>query len=237
MLNQLCDGLWAAEHDVRLPGGVIFRSRMTVVDLGDGELLIHSPVPLDEASAEAIESLGTVRWIVAPNDHHHLFVGQAAARFPAAEVLGSSGARENESEVDFDRALEDGAPEEWDGRLDMLPIEGTKMWGEFVFLHRASRTLLCADLVFNIHDIPNLATHIVLWLVGARRRFTQTRSERWLMVKDREAYAESVSKVLEWDFDRVVMGHGRVVDTGGHRRLAEAVSWAVGDATRRQIEA
>jgi glyoxylase-like metal-dependent hydrolase (beta-lactamase superfamily II) len=106
-----------------------------------------------------------------------------------------------------------------------------------VFFHRASGTLVCSDLVFNIHDIPNLATSFMLLLVGARRRFTQTRTERWLLVKDRKSYAESLSKVLQWDFDRVVMGHGRIVDTGGHQRLADAVSWAGPDLEPRQIEA
>ena len=235
MLNGICPGMWAAEHDVKMPGGVIFRTRMTVVDLGEGKLLLHSPVPLDDTLASRIDQLGEVRWIVAPNDHHHLFVGQAAARFPQAEVFGSGGAREHEPQVTFSGGLEAGAPQAWSGHIEMLHIEGTKRWNEFVFFVPASKTLLCSDLVFNIHDIPNLATHLMLLVVGAKRRLVQSRTLRWLMVADRARYAESISKVLDWDFDRVVMGHGRVVDSGGHRQMVEAVRWALPEPRNQRL--
>ncbi len=235
MLDQICPGIWGAEHDVRMPGGVIFRSRMTVVGLGDGGLLLHSPVPIDDALAARIDELGVVRWIVAPNDQHHLFAGEAAARYPQATLLGTQGARDNEPDVEFDAALEDGAPAEWAGRLEMIGIQGTRYWNEFVFYEPKSRTLICTDLVFNIHDIPNLATNLMLTLVGGKNRVVQTRSERWFLVKDRQLYADSIATVLEWDFDRLVMGHGRVVEAGGYEQLVEAVRWALPESrTKRQ---
>jgi hypothetical protein len=31
--------------------------------------------------------------------------------------------------------------------------------------------------------------------------------------------------MLEWDFDRVVVGHGDVLESGGRQALGEALSW------------
>ncbi|QDG53650.1 hypothetical protein FIV42_23755 [Persicimonas caeni] len=236
MLEPISPTIWGAEHDVKAPGGIIFRSRMSVVDLGDGELLLHSPVPIDDALAAEIDALGTVRWIVAPNDQHHLYAGEASARYPGATLLGTQGARDNEPDVEFDAALEDGAPPEWAGRLEMVGIEGTRYWNEFVFYEPKSRTLICSDLVFNIHEIPNFATNLMLTLVGGKGGVVQTRSERWFLVKDRPSYAESIAKVLAWDFDRLVMGHGRVVETGGYEELARAVRWALPSSHREKTE-
>lgn len=235
MLEPICLGIWGAEYNVKMPGGVIFRSRMSVVDLGDAELLLHSPVPLDDALAAQLDQLGSVRWIVAPNDQHHLFAEQAAARFPEAALLGTQGARDNEPDVEFDGGLEDGAPVQWAGRLEMLGVQGTRYWSEFVFFVPRSRTLICSDLVFNIHHIPNCATKLMLTLVGGKGGVVQTRTERWFLVKDRRSYAQSISKILQWDFDRLIMGHGRVVDTGGHRELANAVQWAFPDSGTKQL--
>jgi hypothetical protein len=31
--------------------------------------------------------------------------------------------------------------------------------------------------------------------------------------------------MLGWEFDRIVLGHGDVVESGGRQALAEALSW------------
>lgn len=236
MLTEITTGLWCAEQDIRMPGGVIFRARMTVADLGGKELLLHSPIELDAPLREAIRQRGEVRWIVAPNDQHHLHVEDAAGYFPDADVYGSAGARDRAGEDVFAGVLDEGGPAAWTGRLEMVGLAGTRLWNEFVFFLPESRTLICSDLVFNIHDIPNLATHIMLWLVGARRRFAQSRAERWFLVKDRKRFGDSLADVLRWDFDRIVMAHGRIVETGGHQMLAREVSWALDTSPRKQLE-
>lgn len=36
----------------------------------------------------------------------------------------------------------------------------------------------------------------------------------------------SMHALMEWDFDRITVGHGEIVETGGKRRLAEALKRA-----------
>ena len=59
-------------------------------------------------------------------------------------------------------------------------------------------------------------------------------SRLWrLLVKDRAAAAQSVSTVLGWDFERVVVAHGDVIHDGARQRASDALSWMAGGATPR----
>src|SRR5882724_2458763 len=49
---------------VRLP--LPFTTRMTVVQLGNGDLFIHSPIAFEPALADRLQAMGTVRHLVSP---------------------------------------------------------------------------------------------------------------------------------------------------------------------------
>ena len=55
-------------------------------------------------------------------------------------------------------------------------------------------------------------------LVGAHSYFGPSRLAR-SMIKDRAALRASVDRILAWDFDRVVVTHGDLVETGGREAL------------------
>jgi hypothetical protein len=42
-------------------------------------------------------------------------------------------------------------------------------------------------------------------------------------LKDRAAMMASVKKIQEWDFDRLVMAHGEVLESGAKPRFDQAV--------------
>jgi hypothetical protein len=45
------------------------------------------------------------------------------------------------------------------------------------------------------------------------------------MIRDRVAARESVARILRWDFDRVIVTHGDVLESGGPAKFAEAFSF------------
>ncbi len=51
-----------------------------------------------------------------------------------------------------------------------------------------------------------------------RRRLGPTVAFR-LGIRDREAARRSVRRILEWDFDRILPGHGEIVEAGGRDKL------------------
>ena len=50
--------------------------------------------------------------------------------------------------------------------------------------------------------------------MGAGGVFGPHRFVRW-MIRDKEAARESLEAIMRWDFDRVILAHGDVVESGG----------------------
>ena len=112
---------------------------MTILRLGDGSLLLHSPVELDDGQAAAVDRLGTVRHLVSPNLLHHLYLEQATLRWPDARVWATPGLAEKAPDLRIDEVLATGSP--WPG-IDALEISGWPRLQEFALFHRPSGTLL-----------------------------------------------------------------------------------------------
>jgi hypothetical protein len=95
---------------------------------------------------------------------------------------------------------------------------------EVAFCHRASRTLLICDLAFNIGADAPFATRLAFRAVGGYGRFGPSLLER-LIVRDRAAARASLERILAWDFDRVVLAHGHILEHGGRAQMRDAYAW------------
>lgn len=222
-LVRLADDLWVASRPLPLAVGDV-GARMTVVRLAGGDLLLHSPVKLDEATKEVLDPLGPVRWVVAPSKVHHLFVADYAKAYPTAKLCAAPGLPEKRPGLPFHHVLDASFGDPWRGQLRTQLFEGAPLLNEVVFLHAASRTLVLTDLAFNVAEGGRNRARIFHWLVGATGRFGPHRLVR-LGIRDRAAAARSLDRILEWDFDRIVVSHGDVLESGGHARLEEAFAW------------
>ncbi len=217
-LAPLADDLWEARDELRLPGGVIFPVRMTVVRTGGG-LVLWSPITIDDALAEELAALGPVTHLAAPNCFHHLYLEAAAERYPDALMLGAPGLADKRSDLSFDGLLAGAA---LGAELELLPVAGIPKLNEVLLLHRPSRTLVVTDLVFHVLEAKGPMSWFVFRVVaGTLGRCAQSRLVRWITA-DREGYATSLEVALAQDFDRLVMAHGEVIETGGREALAAA---------------
>ncbi len=224
MLIEIAENLWCSEHDLFMPGRVHFPIRMTVIRLRGGGLILHSPIPIDDALAAELAALGPVEHLIAPCKLHHLYLPAAIERYPDAKVHGAPGLAEKRGDIRFDATLGEGAAP-WESELDSLLIGGVPWINEVVFFHRATKTLIVTDLVFNIHEVRTWMSVLVLrFIARAYRTFAQSRLWRF-KTEDRQAVATSARAVLAWDFTRVVMAHGRVIDEDAHARTRQALAW------------
>lgn len=222
-LRGVAPDLWVAEQPLRF-GGLEVGTRMTVVRLRDGGLFLHSPVALGDRLQGELAAIGAPLAAVAPNRFHHLFVGEYRAAFPDVRLFVAPGLETKRKDLAGATVLGDEPPREWSGEIDQLVFRGVPISNEVVFLHRRSRTLLLADLAFNLGPEAPAATRLVFRALGAYDRFGPTRLER-LLVRDRAAARRSLELLLQWDFDRVVVAHGRILESGGREALRRGYAW------------
>ncbi|WP_437927228.1 DUF4336 domain-containing protein [Sorangium sp. So ce291] len=220
MLRQLDQALWAAEDTLKL-AGIRFPVRSPVVRLGDGGLVLFSPLPGVEQAADEIRALGEVRAIVAPNLMHHLGLAPAARLFPGARVYGPRGLEKKRPDVAITGTL-DGAPDPlWSAEIDQVAVGGMPKLDEVAFFHRPSKTLFLWDLCFHITRSEHLPTRLFMRLNGAYGRFGPSRVARSMM-RDRAAVGAAVKQMIAWAPERVVVAHGDVIERGGQAALQGA---------------
>jgi hypothetical protein len=214
-VESIGEDIWrVVGPDFRMPGGVYIPSATTVMRLPDRTLAIYSPIAFDDAGATELASLGDVAHVIVPSKLHHLFAAATAARWPSAQIHAAPGVRAKQPELRIDQELGTGAPAAWRGALDVVAIAGVPKIDEHVVFHHASRTLVCADLVFNIGAPKNLRTRMALAVTGVGgRRLAQSREWRWAR-KDPALARASVERVLAWPIERLAPCHGepRAVD-------------------------
>src|SRR5713101_8344143 len=112
MLLSIADGLWVAEQPLRYLG-VALTTRMTIIRLADGDLIVHSPIRLTEGLRSAAASVGRVRFIVAPNRFHHLFVADWQKAYPGAQTFCAPGLDTKRADLKFTATLGDDPPAAW----------------------------------------------------------------------------------------------------------------------------
>lgn len=235
-LGQLAPGLWTAEGqaDAEIPKFLKkydFSTRMTVIGLANGGLFLHSPVRLTDGLRAELDEIGTVRAIVAPNRAHHLFVGDYASAYPDARLYGALGLQNKRKDLVFFGLLGNEARPEWRGEIEQRMVRGAPMLNEVVFFHPATRTLVLTDLVFNVPDGGVWGVPIVCKLMGASGHFGPHRFVRWA-IRNKVAARQSLGFVMRWDFDRIIMAHGDIVENGGKEMLRDAFSFLLGAASR-----
>lgn len=221
--RQLDEGIWVFDHPLRVFGFAV-GARMTAVRLEDGGLFLHSPIPFDADTRAALDSLGPVRHVVAPNKVHHFYVAQARAAYPDAHFYAAPGLPEKRRDLAFDAVLGESAPDAWAGQLDQEIVGGIPYVNEVAFFHIRSRTLLLTDLAFNMFESRSWLTRTFLRMNGIYGRFGPSRMMRSL-VRDRAQLRASIDRILCWDFERVVVSHGIVLQRAGRRVLRESYAW------------
>lgn len=221
MLAPLGPDLWESRFDL-VNAGVHFPGRMVVARLPGGGLWLLSPVPIDDELAAALAELGPVEHIVSPNAFHHLHFSAAAARYPDARRWLTAALAAKKPKLEHDEPLGDEAPAVWSEVFEQHLVGGMPKLDEVVFLHRPTRTLIVTDLVFNMREHEGWLSGLVFRMAGTYKRLGQSRLLRSL-IRDREAAKASAEKILGWDFDRVVMAHGEVLDTDAAEQLRGAM--------------
>ncbi|HYB98327.1 MAG TPA: DUF4336 domain-containing protein [Candidatus Limnocylindrales bacterium] len=223
VLASVGENLWC-RHQALRAGGIELGTRMTVVRTQRRQLLVHSPVALDDQLRRHLDKLGTVRWVVAPNRFHHLWVTDWKRAYPAAALWVARGLPQKRPDLPAYEVLGPMLDAPWSPDLEHELVAGVPAMNEVVFFHAASRTLITADLLFYAGAEAPWMTRLALTLAGVRGEYGTTWLE-WLLLRDRAAARRSFERILGWDFDRVIIAHGRIVEIAGREVLRKAYAW------------
>jgi hypothetical protein len=228
-LVPFAEGVWLAHAPVSFLG-LRLTSTMVVLGLPDRSLMVVSPLALTPGRRAAVEALGPVAHLYAPNLFHHLWIEDWAAAFPAARVHAPRGLHKKHPGLRVDRwhgpgaepapeFMASGAP-----ALEELPVDGFRL-RETALFHPASRTLVVTDLLQNIGRPSHGWTKTYTRLMGFYDRIALSRFIRWTAFDDRKAARRSVDAILARTSDRLIVGHGEPLVHDAHHALADAYGW------------
>jgi hypothetical protein len=203
---------------IRLP--LPFTTRMTVVRLANGDLFLHSPIKFDERLANELRGLGRPRHLVSPNQFHYAHIGEWARAFPQTISWASprvrQRARARHVDIDFTRDLVAHAPDEWREEIDQLLFPGG-YFKEFIFFHKASKTLILTDTVINLElDKISEPWRTASKLTGMYHPHGQIFfGMRLPLLLHRQKAEAAIKKMYSWQPQRIVLSHGRCFDDNG----------------------
>lgn len=221
-LESVADNVWAiqAPHSFM---GLHVGTRMTVVRLSSGAVLLHSPVKLTQDVCNAIDAIGPVKHIVCPNLFHHMYAAEALSAYPAAKLHGPAKLREKRNDLHFDAVLTNTPDPDWQGDLVPITIEGS-MLGETVFYHPTSKTLITSDLVENFKSHSHWLTRTYLRMNGMLGNVTWPSIMRIVYI-NRKAARTSMDKILALPFERLVIAHGDNITHDARETLRKGLEW------------
>jgi hypothetical protein len=218
--------IWLREYPVQY-AGARFLARMTVLRLDSGKLLIHSPCGIDNSLHTEICGLGEVSYLVAPGTYHYFYIRPAQARYPNAQTYICPGIERKRPEIRFDWLLGDRSPPEWAGELEQILVHGTRFISEVAMFHKPTRTLLLVDLIENIGDqTPGTDWVLRAWWKFVMRMWNRAAPapEYQLGWGAKNVVGAALSRILDWDFERVVIAHGDLIEHDAKAILRSA--WA-----------
>lgn len=196
-----------------------------------------------------------MRYLIATDIEHHIFLSEWAAAYPNAKLVGPEGLPEKRRATTGDPRI---GKEEFAVVVDRRNGRDAGVVGEdfardfemeyfaghpnreVVFWYRPERVVVQADLVFNLpateqySRVPE-AERPKLGVLGRVFSSFQTTAGDALGMKrflwyvasrnDRKGFNESVARMAGWDFDTIVPCHGETIVGDGKAVFEKVFAW------------
>ncbi|MBW4663150.1 MAG: DUF4336 domain-containing protein [Chroococcus sp. CMT-3BRIN-NPC107] len=219
MLKEIDTDIWVVDAPFKY-FGLSVGTRMTVIRLNN-RLAVISPIQLDDGTSQQLNKLGTVNHIIAPNVYHYLFAADFKALYPKATFWATSALKAKKPKLPIDRII-DSDTDNFLSNLQCILFDGLKtidfngfnLLNELVFFHPKSRTLILTDTAFNFDDSYPFVTQFVARVIGTYKQLSPSLLEK-VASTEKAKIQQAVQKILAWDFDRVIMAHGSIIESQG----------------------
>ncbi|HLP90909.1 MAG TPA: DUF4336 domain-containing protein [Nostocaceae cyanobacterium] len=226
MLREIDQDIWVAEQPFRY-FGLSVGTRMTVIKLANHELAVISPIQVSDEIISQLDKIGTVKYIIAPNLYHYLFAANFKNIYPNATFWAVPGLEVKKPDLLIDQTINTHKNSLWTG-IEYIFFNGFRTLGfngfdelnECVFFHSVSRSLILTDTAFHFDDSFPLITQLATRVLGGYQSLSPSLLER-LATTEKEKVRTAVEKVLSWDFERVIVAHGSIIEKNGKEKFKQ----------------
>lgn len=232
MLKKIDKNIWVAEQNLKYLGLQV-GTRMTIIRLKNCELVVISPIKVDKETINQINELGKVSIIIAPNLYHHLSISDFKSIYPDAKVFAAPGLDSKRQDIHFDKIINQGKLGTRD-EIEYFLFEGFKTLSpkgafplnEIVFFHRESQTLILTDTAFHFDETFPLITKLTTRIIGGYKKLEPSVLEK-LAIREKQKVKNSIQTVLKWNFEKVIVAHGSIIENQGKEKLRKGYKWAL----------
>jgi hypothetical protein len=226
IIREVAKDVWIFSRPFKRFGFIPFGGRSTAIKLRDGGVWVLASTPLDTETKAKLDEVGEVKYIVNADMVHHLFLPEFKKAYPKAKLLGVEAAlqRSEDKSLKFDGIFGKDPADTKYGYED--EIQSCFFSGfsnkDVAFLHNESKTLIQADLLFNLPATEQFSK-------TKFPTFAKLSPSSWLHQRiiaslgvDKEAMKRDAATVANWDFERIIPCHGDVIEKDGKKAWRDA---------------
>ncbi|UTV29441.1 DUF4336 domain-containing protein [Photobacterium atrarenae] len=223
-MQQIGSDLWVHEDAMTL-AGVRLGLRMTIVKLSDGGVWIHSPTALSPQLKAEVDAIGPVTAIVAASNNHSLWLQDWCEAYPKAEAYVSAGIPRSVPLSNY-HILQPGLDNPWPEDFTWATMPGVPAFNETVFFHHKTRSLIVTDLIQNHPETtpPGFAGFVSKYVfqpIGFKGICVAPPLKLGIIRKDKSGFADFIRTVGSWDFSRIIVTHGDIIDDNAKSIFSE----------------
>jgi len=226
MMKKISENLFTYEYSAKIMPGVHFPVNSSFIELEDNQLMIISPGPFERKMIQEIINRYSMVYCVAPNALHYKHLKSFNDFFPETDIYGPSALVRKQPWLSGKMLGLDSLNKKLKGQVLLFPILGNSFLDETVFYCNQSKSLIVTDLFFNMKDPMPLGRKWILNLAGARNKIAQSKLVK-SSTNDKEAYARSVKPLGKLDCQRIITGHGHIVEGAAEIKKALKVIGAI----------
>ncbi|KAK3365236.1 hypothetical protein B0T24DRAFT_598524 [Lasiosphaeria ovina] len=237
-------------------GSIPIGGRATIVRLTSGALAVFSPVDLTpKVEAKLAEMGDNVKYLIAPDIEHHIFLSKWAEAYPQAILIGPEGLPEKREKMTEDyighepfgvvfkasTKAETTISEEFDRDFsyEFVDAHAAK---EITFLYKPEKVLIEADLMFNLPAIeqyenvlpadkpkPGVLARFFMRVQSTEGEAKGMKRLIWHAISrgNRTGFNESIARINAWDFDTIVPCHGETIKGNGKEVFQKVFDWHI----------
>ncbi len=215
--RRIGERTWLKQFPLKLIGAD-FNRTVTVFDLDEGNVVVHSTGPFSDEDYRFFNSLGEHIHFVDATCFHDTFTKKVLQAAPDAHFYVP-----DRFPIEDDRLkpIADLAPTLGDA-IEMIPIRGMPKVNEVDFYDHRNGILVVADLFFNFANSNAWTRWFIRATAGIKKYPGMSRVFR-MLIRDKAAFQASINHLRTLEFNTLIFAHGQPIFDNAKERFQKAL--------------